>query len=136
MLTFTNIHGYSNVVELHSDDKIMGTGEIIMSKEVKDGLEKGLLFVKTTSNPKVFTYGFKQIGDGIFHGDGYVWSSRVGCLNNTFGQDFVEVWIDNNATFCMHKDDLQELLPEDYTLEKRVMFKDNEVYYYPVKKAD
>ena len=55
MLTFTNIHGYSNVVELHSDDKIMGTGEIIMSKEVKDGLEKGLLFVKTTSNPKVFT---------------------------------------------------------------------------------
>ena len=134
MLTFTNVHGYSHVVQLHSDEKIDYTGEIVMSKEVKDGSDRGLLFVKATTNPKVFTYGLKQIGNGIYHGDGYVWSSRVGCLNIEFDEDFVEVYIDNFATCCMHKADLQELLPDDISLEKRVMFEDEEIYYYPIQK--
>jgi hypothetical protein len=134
MLTFTNIHEYSNVVQLHSDERITGTGKIVMSKEVEDGRERGLLFVKATTHPKVFTYGLKQLGDGIYHGDGYVWSSRVGCLNIEFYEDFVEVHIDNCANYCMHRADLQELLPDDISLEKRVMFKEKEIYYYPIQK--
>ena len=133
MLTFDWIHGYSHVAQLKSDEKIT-SGDIVMSKEIHEPGEHGLLFVRATSNPKVFTYGFKQIGDGIYHGDGYVWSSRVGCLNLEFDEDFVEVHINNCALYCMHKDDLQELLPEGYIREKQLMFKDNEIYYYPVKK--
>ena len=133
MLTFERIHGYSHVVQLKSDERIVEKSDIVMSKEVVDDRERGLLFVKATSHPKVFHYGCRQIGDGIYHGDGYVWSSRVGVLNLEFDEDFVEVHIDCRAGLCMHKADLEELLPEGMSLKKVIMFEDKEPYYRPVE---
>ena len=133
MLTLNYIGSYEKRLNLKSDERIKGTDEVVFSKECKDGLEHGMLFVKATTNPEVFHYGFRQMGEGIYHGDGYVWSSRVGVLNIEFDQDFVEVIIDNCAGYCMHLEDAKKYLPEGYHFEKRIMFKEEEVYYYPVK---
>ena len=116
--------GYNREPYFSTEEKIEYLNEITLSKEV-DG---GTLYVKKTSMDGVFTYGLRSNRDYMGHGAGYVWSSRVGCLNLEFGTDFVEVVI-NNACFCMSATDLIKYLPEGCYFERVERFDDNEPYY-------
>ena len=124
MLKFKRL-GYGDAIFLESDCAITVTNENHMTYEANDGT----LFVSKTSDPTVFHYGLISNKEQYGHAPGYVWSSRVGCLNLVFGTDFVEVVIDNRAGFCMHSTDVLKLLPDGCSFEKQLKFEDNEPYY-------
>lgn len=139
MLEFAYVNNYEHKLALKSTERITyGQDDIVLSKIYKDekGKEEGELFVKSTSHSEVFRYGYRQIGDDIYHKDGYIWSSRVGLLNIEFNQDFVEVVIDSCGGYCMHLEDAKKYLPEEYHFEKKVMFKEEEIYYYVMKNEE
>ena len=130
MLKFKGIHQYSQVIILESDEEIKSTNNKVLTKLVDDGL----LYVRETTHPEIFSYGLVQLEDGIYHKAGYVWSSRVGVLNIMFDEEFVEVNIGHCAGYCMRKSDVEKLLPENIELTKKIMFEDDEVYFYPIEK--
>ena len=88
------------------------------------------LFVCETNIPTVYHFGARNLKpDNFGHGVGYVWSSRVGCLNLEFGTDFVEVYVNNCAGFCMRVSDLERLMPVWYYFKKVVRYESKEPYY-------
>lgn len=93
----------------------------------------GILFVKTTDNPYLFRYGYKQKKADYFGNPaGYVWSSRPSCLNQAFGTDFINVIVGSDATLAIKASDLEKILPEEYSIIKRVN-ESGEISYNIVK---
>ena len=134
MITFEYL-GYNGVPAFKSDDAIKELDEIVMSKDINDDGDTGLLFVRATSNPKVFHYGFTQYKANTYHEAGYTWSSRTGVLNSEFDADFVNVYVNNRAGLCMRKSDVEELIPEDYEVYGYVNHYDDEPYFQVRKKS-
>ena len=126
MLKFVRKDCTGDAIYLTSDIRPNGRlSNVYYTKDV-DG---GELVVGYTDIEKVYCYGLISNRESWGHGPGYVWSSRVGCLNLEFGTDFVEVVIDNCAGYCMHKDDLLELLPNGCYFEREECFDDKEPYF-------
>jgi hypothetical protein len=126
MLKFEGKSFYGDDIHLSSDVNPKGNlDEVYYTK----GVSGGELSVGYTNIEKVYTYGLISNRDYMGHGPGYVWSSRVGCLNLEFGTDFVEVVINNCAGYCMHSTDLIKLLPDGCYFERVECFDDKEPYY-------
>ena len=123
MLGFKFI-GHNDDLYFNSDENIKGINEYVYTKEDEDGI----LFVRKTTNDKVFSYGFQSKKPHYDQGAGYIWASRVGCLNLEFGTDFVDVVI-NSCSFCMSAKDILEILPEGCYFERYEMFDDKEPNY-------
>lgn len=92
------------------DEKIIG-GRKIHSAIVENGKEE--LFCCETSVAGIYTFGCKQLTDGVYHKAGYVWSSRPGCINGQFGTKLVEAVI-NGAGFWYIDVNVLKPLVEDF----------------------
>lgn len=126
MLKFEGKSLYGDDIRLTSDVDPKGSlNDVYYTREV----EGGDLTVGYTNIEKVYRYGLISNRESWGHGPGYVWSSRVGCLNLVFETDFVEVVINNCAGYCMHSTDLIKLLPEGCYFERVECFEDKEPYY-------
>lgn len=129
-----------NRVNFESYEKVKNNyynSDIPFSFEHVDGGYK--LFAKETSMKDVFTYGDIQLKDDYDHNAGYVWSSRVGCLNKQFGTRFIEVSI-NNGIYAMDIDKVKEIVEEQtgdkYNIVEELKFEDNEPYYSLMKEEE
>ena len=126
MLKFERKNFYGDDIRLTSDVKLeYRFDDIFMTRDV----EGGELRVSYTNIDGVYRYGLISNRECCGHGPGYVWSSRVGCLNLFFGTDFVEVVINNCAGYCMSSADLIKLLPDGCYFERVECFDNNEPYY-------
>ena len=97
------------------------------------------LFTKETSMKDLFTYGAIQLKDGYSQWDhkaGYVWASRVGCLNKQFGTQFIEVNVGSRG-YAMDVNLVKKLVEEQtgdkYSIVEDICFDDKEPYYNLVK---
>jgi hypothetical protein len=124
MLKITKISG--DTYYITSDEKIEST-EIIESKVVEDGKEE--LYYKGTNVPGVFTFGCKQLTDGVYHKAGYVWSSRTGVINGEFNTRLVYAVICGCGYWSIDVDTLKDLVEEytgkKYSIEKYYNFYDH-----------
>lgn len=93
------------------DEKISENAKI-HSKLVENNTEE--LFCCDTNVPGIYSFGCKQLTDGVFHGKGYVWSSRPGCINGQFGTKLVEAVI-NGAGYWYIDIEVLKPLVEDFT---------------------
>lgn len=114
-----NIHLKSDIHPKYSFN------DVYMSRDV-DG---GELIVAYSNIDRVYHYGLISNREECGHGPGYVWSSRVGVLNLSFGTDFVEVVINGCAGYCMSSKDLIKLMPDGCYFERVESFEDKEPYY-------
>lgn len=80
-----------------SCDEKIESQEKIYSKVVEHGTEE--LFCMNTNIPGVYSFGCKQLTDGVYHGAGYVWSSRAGCVNGQFGLQLYDDCVINGAGY-------------------------------------
>jgi hypothetical protein len=72
------------------DEKIENRVKIhsrLVEKETEE------LFCYSTNVEGVYSFGCKQLTNGVFHEAGYIWSSRPGCINGEFGTKLVEATI-------------------------------------------
>lgn len=129
MFTFSCV--CQGVPYFKTNEKIEAIKEVELSRDYPDGT----LFVKKTSNPMVFYYGFKSSKPSYDQPAGYVWASRVGCLNLEFEEEFVETVI-NYCCYCMRLKDVEKFIPDGYYFKKVLKFKENEPYYDLIKKPD
>lgn len=125
MLKFDHIR-YGTIC-VKSDEKVAPNRQ----KEVHGmSNENSHLFVCETNIPSVYNFGAMNLKpDNFGHDAGYVWSSRVGVLNKEFGTDFVEVYVNNYAGYCMSVNDLKRLMPAEYSFKKVIRFESQEPYY-------
>lgn len=97
---------------LSCDEKIE-SGEKIHTKLVERDTEE--LFCKSTNVPGVYSFGCKQLTDGVFHGAGYVWSSRAGCINGEFDMQLYDDCVIDNAAYWHVDINVLKALVEEYT---------------------
>lgn len=123
------------------DEKIE-VGEKIHSKLVECNTEE--LFCKSTNVPGVYSFGAEQLTDGVFHGAGYVWSSRAGCINGQFGMQLYDHCVINGSGFWyadinIIKTLVEEYTGKEYTIEQYYNFYDKnkeEPVYRLIEKED
>jgi hypothetical protein len=72
------------------------------------------LFCNDTNVEGIYSFGCRQLTDGVFHGKGYVWSSRPGCINGEFGTKLIEANI-NGAGYWYIDIEVLKPLVEAYT---------------------
>lgn len=97
---------------LSCDEKIE-SGEKIHTKLVERDTEE--LFCKSTNVPGVYSFGCKQLTDGVYHGAGYVWSSRAGCINGEFGMQLYDDCVIGSAAYWHVDINVLKALVEEYT---------------------
>ena len=108
-----------------SDEKVT-VSDVCLSTIIEEEQEEA--FVKKTSIEGVYSYGLKQLKDGIEHKAGYVWASRCGVMNMLFGTKLLEVSI-NGRCYGMDIDVFKALL-EEQTGDKYEV----QQYYQPYDK--
>lgn len=94
------------------DEKIEAV-EKIHSKLVERETEE--LFCESTNVDGIYYFGCKQLREGNGHGAGYVWSSRVGCINGQFGLQLYDDCVINDVGGWHADINLLKTLMEDYT---------------------
>lgn len=107
-----------------SCDEKIESGEKIHSKLVERGTEE--LFCENTNIPGIYSFGAKQLTDGIYHGAGYVWSSRAGCINGEFSMQLYNDCVVNGAGYWYVDINILKPLVEEFTGTKYLIEK-----YYP-----
>ena len=105
----------------------------IYSKLVKNNTSE--LFCYDTTVPGIYSFGCKQLTDGVYHEAGYVWSSRSGCINGQFGMQLIEVVINGvyrNIDINVLKPLVEEYSNKEYDIQKFYFGfdKDKEEPYY------
>ena len=113
---------------INCDEKIESKDKI-HSKLVERDTEE--LFCCDTNVSGVYSFGCKQLTNGVFHDAGYVWSSRPGCINGEFGMQLVEAVINGVGYWYIDINTLKPLVEEftgkNYMIEK---------YYYSYDKDE
>lgn len=111
------------------------------SKEITEHGVKNLVFLKEIA-PNVYTYGVKQLTDGVHHKAGYVWSSRASAVNKVLNTDLIEVCIPCRGystlltTVAIPVACLQKILPEGYKIIKNRPWRDDTEEVYWIVKED
>lgn len=111
------------------------------SKEVRDGYQNNLVFIKEIA-PNIYSYGAKQLTNGVHHGAGYIWSSRASEVNQVLGTNLIEVKVPVPGcsallqTVAMDVDTLREILPQDYKIIKNKPWENATEESYWVVKED
>ena len=90
----------------------------------------GVLFAHITIDG-VCQYGLRQIEDGPEHEAGYVWSSRPGVINRTFGIQTLNAYINGYSGRALTVEAVKKILPSEYTVIRKGGF---EPTYIIIKK--
>lgn len=107
------------------DEKILNCGKV-HSAIIKDNDEE--MFCKNTNVTGVYSFGVKQLVDGMYHEAGYIWSSRPGCINGRFNMQLVDAVINGSSRWAVDINTLKPLVEaftnKLYTIEKYYNFYD------------
>lgn len=111
------------------------------SKEVIEGHQRNLVFIKEIA-PNMYSYGAKQLTNGVHHEAGYIWSSRVSVVNQVLGTNLIEVHVPVPGcssllqTVAMDVDALREILPQNYKIIKNKPWENATEEVYWIVKED
>lgn len=101
MLKLDNVRNRNGFFEVFiTGDEKLTRGDVVLSKITGDGE----IFIRATNIEGIFTYGCKSLKDDYWgHKAGYIWSSRVGVMNQEFDVALMECYYktaDENSYIC------------------------------------